>query len=405
MRANFLKYSKIMLILIFSFLVPIEGKNQNSLSNLYNPGNMWLVAEKVIDHNSFFPAGIMTSQQVIENPEKPLSAKAGRVIQLKEISRITDEEGKFFFVEPWDVFAGRDGSVYVQEPKKLLKFSVNGKFIRNLFKWGEGPGELNGNLTGVIVREDDIILYSSNIMKLVRIGLDGKLIEDKKFSKGPFGSLLGYHDGKSFMMKRVWEDIPKISGLYEAKSRLIIVTEKEEIIETSFLLPTTESRYIGPGGRGSSVGGISRPMPLRVSERYVFLFHTPEYLIKILDLEKSEIVLGFRRKYDRVRYAPAGKIPEGYPIPKYHNDLCRLIWHKERLWAVTSTFDKNRGILVDVFNQEGQYLDNFYLPLFKIRRNNPQYYAPIAIAGDFLYVLEADENDLISLIKYEIVGE
>ncbi len=44
------------------------------------------------------------------------------------------------------------------------------------------------------------------------------------------------------------------------------------------------------------------------------------------------------------------------------------------------------------------------LPLFKIRRNNPQLYAPMAIFGNFLYVLEADEDDLISLIKYEIVG-
>lgn len=403
MRVNFLKYSKI--ILILPFLVPIEVNNQKSLSNLYTSGNVRHVAEKVIDHNSFFPSAIIASQQVIESPEKPLSATAGRVIQLKEISRITEEEGKFFFVEPWDIFAGKDGSVYVQEPKKLLKFGANGRFIKNLLKWGEGPGELNGNLTGVIVREDDIVLYSSNIMKLIRIDPDGKLIEDKKFSKGPFDSLLGYHDGKFFMMKRVWEDMPKISGLYEAKNRLIVVTEKEEVIETSFLLPTTASRYVWPGGKMASGGGISRPMPLRESERYVFLFHTPEYLIRILDLEKSEIVLGFRRKYDRVRYTPAGKIPEGYPIPKYYNDLCRLLWHKGRLWAVTSTFDKNRGILVDVFNREGQYLDNFYLPLFKIRKNNPQYYAPMAIAGNFLYVLEADEEDLISLIKYEIVGE
>ena len=401
---KFVRFVPLVVCLVFLATTRDVSFDQTKKS-LASAKNVRLVAEKVIDHNSFFLAAIVASQQVIENPEKPLSAKAGRVIRLKEISRITDEEGKFFFVEPWDVFAGRDGSVYVQEPKRLLKFGGNGKFVKNLLKWGEGPGELNDNLTGVIVREDDIILYSSNIMKLVRIDTDGKLIEDKKFSKGPFGSFLGYHNGKFFMMKRVWEDMPKISGLYEAKNRLIVVTEKEEVIETSFLLPTTQSRYIQLGGRMASGGGISRPMTLRESERYVFLFHTPEYLIKILDLEKSEIVLGFRRKYDRVRYAPAEKIPEGYPIPKYHNDLCRLLWHKGRLWAVTSTFDQNKGILVDVFNREGQYLDNFYLPLFKIRRNNPQYYAPMAIAGDFLYVLEADEEDLISLIKYEIVGE
>ncbi|MCX6563461.1 MAG: hypothetical protein NTU60_07635 [Candidatus Aminicenantes bacterium] len=352
-----------------------------------------------------FLASIVAAQGVIDNPEKPLSAKAGRVLQLKEISRTTDEKGKFFFVEPWDVFTGKDGSVYVQEPKGFLKFDANGKFVTNLLKWGEGPGELNGGLTGAIVRENDIILYSSNTLKIVRIDPNGKLIEDKKFSKGPFGSLLGYHDGKFFMMKRVWEDRPKVSCLYEVKNRLIVVTEKEELTETSFLLPTTDSYYIRPGGRGAGSGMISRPMPLRESERYVYLFHTPEYLIKILDLEKNEISRSFRRKYERVRYAASGNIPEGYPLPKYYNDLCRLLWHQEKLWAVTSTFDKNKGILVDVFSQEGQYLDNFYLPLFKIRRNNCQYYAPMAIAGNFLYFLEANEEDVISLIKYEIVGE
>jgi len=29
----------------------------------------------------------------------------------------------------------------------------------------------------------------------------------------------------------------------------------------------------------------------------------------------------------------------------------------------------------------------------------------MAVHGDFLYLLEADEDDLISLIKYEIIGE
>jgi hypothetical protein len=117
----------------------------------------------------------------------------------------------------------------------------------------------------------------------------------------------------------------------------------------------------------------------------------------------GEIVPSFRRAYDRVKYAESGKLPEGYP--KYYDDLCRLVWHKDTPWAVTSTFDKTKGILVDVFSREGRFLDNFYFPLLKIRRNNFQDYAPMAVARDFLYVLEANEDDILSLIRYEIVGE
>jgi len=66
------------------------------------------------------------AQPVIENPKTPESKNAGRVLPLKEVARITDEKGKFFFVQPYNVLTGRDGSVYVQEYKQLLKFDPQG---------------------------------------------------------------------------------------------------------------------------------------------------------------------------------------------------------------------------------------------------------------------------------------
>jgi hypothetical protein len=324
------------------------------------------------------------------------------VIELKEVARITDEAGKFFFVGPIDVSAGEDGSVYVQDVKKLFKFDARGKFIKNLLKMGEGPGEINADLPGVMVRKDDILLYSNR--KSIRIDLEGKLLEERNFGPFPVSNLLGLRRGRYFFLKREVGEFPRMSGIYEEDYRLVILPEKGEMAETPYLMPMTVRRYFRPGVSSSS--NLSRMMPTWVGDRDVFLFHTPDYLIKHLDLETGEVVRSFRREYDRVRYD--FRVPKGYPeelIPKYHNDLCRLLWRNDRLWAVTSTFDPKKGILVDVFSREGKYLDNFFLPLFKIRKNNPQYYAPMAIHGNFLYLLEADEDDLISLIKYEIIGE
>jgi hypothetical protein len=216
---------------------------------------------------------------------------------------------------------------------------------------------------------------------------------------------LGAYGGRLSFLKREIRELPKvrISGIFEDDYRMVIFNERGEIVPTPVLMPCTAAIHFRQGS--VSIGTISRPMPLAADDRSVFLFHSPEYLIKLLDLEKGGVVRSFRREYDRVKYA--AKTPPGYPaelVPKYHNDLCRLLWRNDRLWAVTSTFDPKKGILVDVFSREGRYLDNFYLPLFKIRRNNPQLYAPMALNGNFLYVLEADEDDLISLIKYEIVG-
>jgi hypothetical protein len=91
--------------------------------------------------------------------------------------------------------------------------------------------------------------------------------------------------------------------------------------------------------------------------------------------------------------------------PKYHNDLCRLLWHKGKLWAVTSTFDKKKGLLVDVFSPEGKYFDNFYLPIFNFNLENPQCFVPMTVRDNFLYVLDPDEDGIISLVKYEMAGE
>ena len=341
--------------------------------------------------------------QIIENPKPPPSPNAGRVVTLRELSRTTEQKGKFFFVEPHEVITGEDGSVYVVEYRQFLKFDPAGRFVSNLLKKGDGPGELNDNLTDVIVRANDILLYSSNSLTLIRTDLNGKLLEDRRFDQSGFGNLLGLRVGKSWFLK--WERVafPQVNGIYESPRRLVSVSARGEVSPTTVMMPMTESRSLRRGGIG--INSLSRLTATWVGDRDVYLFHSPDYLIKQLDLETGKIVRAFRRPYVRVPYL--AKPTRNYPaelIPKFHNDLCRLLWHDGKLWAVTSTYNSKKGILVDVYSPEGKYLDNFWLPLFGLRRNNPQYWAPMAIHGNLLYVLEADEDDVIALVKYEIVG-
>ena len=42
----------------------------------------------------------LSSQEIIQNPDKPLSSKAGRILPVEEMFRITDESGEFFFTRP-----------------------------------------------------------------------------------------------------------------------------------------------------------------------------------------------------------------------------------------------------------------------------------------------------------------
>jgi hypothetical protein len=79
-----------------------------------------------------------------------------------------------------------------------------------------------------------------------------------------------------------------------------------------------------------------------------------------------------------------------------------VVYHQKQ--RVTSTLHKDKGILVDVFDDEGKYLDNFYLPLFRIlTKERLTYYAPMDIHDDYLIVVEIGEDELISIAKYEII--
>ena len=203
---------------------------------------------------SFFLAAAGTAQQVIDNPAKAPSANAGRVISLKEVARITDEKGKFFFVQPFNILTGQDGSVYVQEFKQLLKFDAQGRFVGNLLKRGQGPGELDDNLTDVVVREKDIILWSSNNYKLIRLDLHGRLIEDKKLVQGFLGSLLGAYGGRYFFLRSeidTSKSRPRVNGIIETPRRLVIVPENGEAVPTPVLMPMTEAVHFGPRSSSS----------------------------------------------------------------------------------------------------------------------------------------------------------
>src|SRR4030066_326691 len=84
----------------------------------------------------------MAFGQVIENAAKPKAANAGRILQLTDLWKITDDGGQFFFRHPHSLQVADDGSIFVADADQLLKFSLEGKFQKNLNKKGQGPGEI-----------------------------------------------------------------------------------------------------------------------------------------------------------------------------------------------------------------------------------------------------------------------
>ena len=141
---------------------------------------------------------------------------------------------------------------------------------------------------------------------------------------------------------------------------------------------------------------ISRLQSFQDDEKEVYLFHTPEYLVKVLDLEKIEVVRSFRRKYQRIEYEQKSE-----RLPRYQNDVYWILLSRDKIWVVTSTFQQQKGLLVDVFNREGQYLDNFFLPILRAKRDD-WIYAPMTLSDGHLFVIERGEDELFSVVKYSL---
>ena len=155
----------------------------------------------------------------------------------------------------------------------------------------------------------------------------------------------------------------------------------------------------------SSVSGydVTRLNRSSVAQKYLYLSYTQEYQIKQLDLEKQEISRVFSRDYPRVKCPSNKKGP--LQSFKYHNDVHRLLIKGDIVWILTSSFDAKKGILVDVFNTNGEFTDNFYLPLLHSNTNESfsQLYFPLKIKKNYLYAIEHDEDWTFTIAKYEII--
>ena len=82
------------------------------------------------------------------------------------------------------------------------------------------------------------------------------------------------------------------------------------------------------------------------------------------------------------------------PERKYKNDILGLFLNKGNLWVKTSKSAKKKGVLIDVFNKEGKYVDNFYINLEG---------SLMATDGDSIFVKESDKDENIHIVKYKII--
>jgi hypothetical protein len=138
--------------------------------------------------------------QIIENPAKPPAKDAGRVIRLSEVWRITDQGGEFYFQSPRRLQIADDGTIFVADEKEFLRFSADGKFIKDLFKSGQGPGEIGGTFM-YSIQGRDVFIQDLNSWRFWRADFDGIFQAQIDLKERNPGYLLGVVPG-GFLFQR-----------------------------------------------------------------------------------------------------------------------------------------------------------------------------------------------------------
>lgn len=347
--------------------------------------------------------------KIVHNPEEPTSKNAGRVIPLTEELRITDDQKDFYFKWPRKIKIAPDGSLFILDEDQLLRFDQNGRFIANLFKKGQGPGELE-NIVNYLFSGDEIIVLQSRPNKIVRMDMSGKLISEFR-PQTMVSELIARFEDKLIAAHSSFPKLEKAGEepeIIDIKWNLKKVTEDGKVESTDIDFPVKwyaqrlEKAIIA----NYIVDFTAKPF----LNRFLVIHHTQDYRLNLFDLESHKVDRTFMREYERVRYKPddTGREEAGSgsytlkPPVEHHNDIQKIFIQNDTIWAMTSTVVESKGILVDVFNRNGEYTDNFYLPIHHQTDLEGLSRHPITISGDSLFMVEYDTDDIPSLVKYRM---
>jgi len=352
--------------------------------------------------------------RVVENSARPSGKNPGRVIELKPLLSLSDQPPHFFFKYPSEVKLSRRGDVFVLDDEEILQFDSSGKFLRNYFKKGQGPGEMQ-YVRDIAIDGENLAGFDSFPKKVCRFDFEGKLLSEFKINQLRAGTRLVrliHADGSNYYLTS--SGFPDTGGKFvrvENPNYFQVYNEKTEQVEelAAFSVPAWAMT-------GGGAGAMVETCPLRIvpyRKNQFVISHTEDYLLKIFDVEKKEVVAAFRRKYKKVKIPEALRHPTRIAVtdrqytynPTHYNDILEVLVVGDLIWALTSTVDKSKGLIVDVFNGQGQYVDCFYLKFpFELNPGFRDIGINLAVdqEGKTLWATVKNPDETFSLKKFQL---
>ncbi len=360
-----------------------------------------------------FLSPALNGQKVITNPDKPANHNSGRVIIPQKVMEISGESDDFFLKNPYDIKIGSDGSIFATDEKQILKFTPVGGFCLNYFKSGQGPGEATSISTFIPLPDNSVVIHNQAPNKVMTFDSQGKLISEVRIPIDKNLFLFLIKKGAYYFYSIEMPDTMGAEKILEVPYQFLSVAKNDFSVQKNISFPI-KTYFVKAPGSGFIMVKEAYLLSCQLNDSLYYVSHTPGYGIKLMDLEKKEIISEFSRKYKRVpvteenkkyvfsiRFVLNGKYFES-PIPEYLNDIQSLHVVNNKLLVITSTTDKKKGVLVDVYDNSGKYTDCFFLNLPHSESWLRLEQGKVEISGDALFVIEQDKDENWMISKYKI---
>lgn len=323
--------------------------------------------------------------------------------------RIEDRGDDFYLKSVYGMAVGRDGSVFVQdEQKQLLRFDPNGRFIRNLLKLGQGPGELTG-LMSFLVWDGQVSLFG-NPRKVVILDFEGRLVQEVPLNDiaGSLRDFIASTPASLIINRLKYPDPIQGGGWTKSSNEVLQIPRKggEAVILADFSIPAY-AKAAPNGGIDFQMTGVFRAVSL--DEATLAVSHSGEYLVKVFDLKNREVTTAFKRPYKRVKTIGGGAGVRGmrspsFDLPEFEYDISRIHSVDGRIWIQTSTADVEKGVLFDVFDKAGRYIDCFLLKYKEGKIAPAAIFKRFVFSDGFVYFDDKTEDDLVVIRKCRLIG-
>jgi len=330
-------------------------------------------------------------------------------VTVKKILEITDSDESFYFKYPTRIYGDLEENVYVLDSNRILKFSKEGNFIKDIAAKGQGPGETT-NISNLNLADGKIIIHNNYPSKIIWLDNAGTFVKEFRLEKTDYVKFSHYYGGRYFLFHSNIPTIKSNESYMDVDHILSSVNGEGKAWTKVYAFPVKE--YIVKHGGAYGSFDIAALSTVVWEGRYLMVSHTSEYRIECFDLEKKRIIKEFGVDYQRqeipealsARFNRGGVFLNGKmfrkPIQKYFNDIQQLLKYKDQLWVVTSAVDEKKGVRVDVYNFRGDKTGQFFLLLPGL---SDMYSYNWCISGDFLYALDRPEKGEPKVLKYKII--